>query len=107
MEEKRSGPRTRVLKAGTIAFGGAVIDCTVRNMSTSGALLEVASPLGIPLRFVLVIPSGSHFSIVPADLGVRTAHRGSLRSHGRRLPVQTKETSLERDGRQSRSRRFC
>ncbi len=47
----------RVLKAGTIAFGGAAIDCTVRNLTAYGALLEVESPAGIPHRFVLVIPS--------------------------------------------------
>lgn len=57
MEEKRSGPRMRVLKAGKIAFGGSAIDCTIRNMSSSGALLEVESPLGIPHRFILVIPA--------------------------------------------------
>lgn len=55
--EKRSAPRRRVLKAGTIAFGGAAISCTVRNVTASGALLEVESPLGIPQRFVLVIPA--------------------------------------------------
>lgn len=57
MAEKRSNPRMRVLKAGTIAFGGAAIDCTVRNVTASGALLEVESPLGIPQRFLLVIPA--------------------------------------------------
>jgi hypothetical protein len=45
------------LKAGTITFGGGAIDCTVRNVSGTGAALEVASPLGIPETFALVIPS--------------------------------------------------
>jgi len=55
MEEHRVSPRQRVLKAGTIAFNGAAgISCTVRNMSTTGAALEVASPLGIPEQFTLV-----------------------------------------------------
>jgi len=57
MEDKRKLRRTRVLKAGMISFGGAAIDCTVRNLTVSGALLEVESPLGIPHDFVLVIPS--------------------------------------------------
>lgn len=57
MVEKRSIARLRVLKAATIAFGGAAIDCTVRNLTASGALLEVERPLGIPHHFVLVIPS--------------------------------------------------
>lgn len=55
MEDHRANPRQRVFKAGTISFNGdAGISCTVRNLSTSGAALEVASPLGIPDQFTLV-----------------------------------------------------
>jgi hypothetical protein len=54
-DEHRVSPRHRVLKAGTIEFGGGAIDCTIRNMSTSGAALEVVSPVGIPDQFELVI----------------------------------------------------
>jgi hypothetical protein len=57
MTNKRNALRQRVLKAGTIAFGGAGIDCTVRNISEGGAALEVASVVGIPNDFSLVIPS--------------------------------------------------
>lgn len=53
--ERRAGPRNRQLKSGTIEFNGGAIDCVVRNASTSGAALEVASPLGIPDQFTLVI----------------------------------------------------
>ena len=31
MDNKRTAPRHRVLKAGTIEFGGGGISCTVRN----------------------------------------------------------------------------
>jgi hypothetical protein len=31
------------------------IDCTVRNLSETGAALEVTTPVGIPERFTLVI----------------------------------------------------
>jgi len=55
MDEHRTAPRHRVLKAGTIEFGGGVIDCAIRNLSASGAALEVASPVGIPDQFKLVI----------------------------------------------------
>jgi PilZ domain-containing protein len=54
--ERRKITRHRTLKAGSITFnkdGG--IDCRVRNLSDSGALLEVASQVGIPDDFVLVI----------------------------------------------------
>jgi len=55
MDERRDKARRRVLKAGTIEFGGGAIDCTVRNFSDTGAALDVTSPVGIPERFTLVI----------------------------------------------------
>jgi hypothetical protein len=62
MIDKRSNPRHRVLKAGTIQFGGGAIDCSVRNLSKAGAALDVASPVGIPETFTLIIASdGSRF----------------------------------------------
>jgi PilZ domain len=61
MEQKRAALRQRVLKSGTIEFNGGTIDCTVRNVSETGAALEVASPVGIPAEFNLLI-SGSHSS---------------------------------------------
>ena len=57
MDEHRAAPRHRVLKAGTISFGGSAIDCTVRNLSETGAALEVVTPLFISDRFTLIIPS--------------------------------------------------
>ena len=56
MEERRRVARHRTLKAGTINFNRAGgIDCRVRNLSPAGACLEVASQVGIPEDFVLVI----------------------------------------------------
>jgi hypothetical protein len=55
MDEKRNTTRRRVFKAGKITFGGAAIDCTVRNISQTGAALGVESSLGIPASFTLVI----------------------------------------------------
>jgi hypothetical protein len=60
MDEKRTAPRHKKLKAGTIEFGGGAIDCTVRNMSEIGAALDVVTPLFIPDRFTLHVPS-EHF----------------------------------------------
>ena len=57
MDEHRIAPRRRKLKAGTIEFGGGGIDCTVRNISETGAALEVVTPLFIPDRFTLFVPS--------------------------------------------------
>jgi hypothetical protein len=55
MDGNRIAPRRRILKAGSIQFGGGALDCTVRNLSATGAALEVLSPLYIPDRFTLVI----------------------------------------------------
>jgi hypothetical protein len=55
VDEHRTAPRRRLLKAGKISFGGGAIDCTVRNLSETGAALEVSSPVGIPEHFTLVI----------------------------------------------------
>ena len=58
-DEHRIASRHRVLKAGSIQFGGGSIDCTVRNISDTGAALDVTSPLGIPAQFTLVT-DGNH-----------------------------------------------
>jgi hypothetical protein len=52
-EEHRIANRHRVLKGGRIHFGGGTIDCTIRNVSETGAALDVASQLGIPTEFTL------------------------------------------------------
>src|SRR6266702_2947479 len=48
MGEQRDAIRRRTFKAGTIEFGGGGIDCIVKNLSETGAQLEVVSPLYIP-----------------------------------------------------------
>jgi hypothetical protein len=61
MIEKRAVPRHRVLKRGTLAFnGGGGLDCTVRNISQRGARIDIASPVGVPKVFTLVIVA-DHF----------------------------------------------
>jgi hypothetical protein len=55
MSERRATQRQRVLKAGTIEFEGAGIQCIIRNLSTVGAGLEVANPVGIPHEITLNI----------------------------------------------------
>jgi hypothetical protein len=55
MQERRATPRQRLFKAGSIEFDGSGVDCTIRNMSPTGAALDVASPLGIPHEITLNI----------------------------------------------------
>jgi hypothetical protein len=57
--EKRRAQRRRVLKDGTIAFGGLGIPCTVRDISDSGAALIVSAESDIPKEFVLAVVSSS------------------------------------------------
>jgi diguanylate cyclase (GGDEF)-like protein len=49
----------RVLKAGQITFNGgrSTIECTIRGLSKSGAMLHVISTAGIPERFKLGVMS--------------------------------------------------
>jgi hypothetical protein len=49
-----------MFKGAKITFNrrGSVIDCTVRNLSDTGALLEVQSTVGIPDTFELVFNDG-------------------------------------------------
>jgi hypothetical protein len=56
IERRTPPPRKRTLKAGTIVFkSGGGISAVVRNLSDSGALLDVESVIGIPDKFTLFI----------------------------------------------------
>jgi hypothetical protein len=79
MIERRSvAPRRRTLKSATIALGdGGVINGVVKNLSDTGALLQVESVIGIPDTFTLYIEA-DHFKReckiirrLPNKIGVR------------------------------------
>lgn len=57
--ERRMSARKRVLKTGRIIFNDkrSTIDCTIRNLTPSGALLVVKSLIGIPPHFDLSVDS--------------------------------------------------
>lgn len=55
MVETRIAFRHRVLKAGTIEFGSSAVDCMIRNLSITGAALEVSNQISIPAKFTLVV----------------------------------------------------
>jgi hypothetical protein len=59
--ERRAIPRKPVLMSGAIQFADGVIDCLVRDMTISGAALEVTDPQDIPERFNLFFKvDGAH-----------------------------------------------
>jgi PilZ domain-containing protein len=53
---KTRAPRYKVAKAGTIRFGDRAVNCLVRDLSTTGAGMDVVNQPGIPATFNLVIP---------------------------------------------------
>lgn len=71
-EDRRSKIRYRkVLLAGKILLpNGGIIDCKLRNRSEEGALLQLASLIGVPDEFVLRVPSTNEI------FGVKTIWRG-------------------------------
>jgi PAS domain-containing protein len=57
MNERRKLQRSRSLKGGKILFNNkqSVITCTVRNLSTEGANLQVQTAVGVPAFFDLLL----------------------------------------------------
>jgi CheY-like chemotaxis protein len=55
--DKRAAARKRMLKGGIITFGGRQMTqgCVVRDISSSGARLQVRHPIGVPDTFELII----------------------------------------------------
>jgi hypothetical protein len=53
--ETRKVRRRRVFKAALIQLPGGAVSCVVRDLSETGALLQVPSQLGIPHEFSLRI----------------------------------------------------
>jgi len=58
-KQPESGLLRRVLKAGLITFNGgrSTIECTIRGLSKSGAMIQVISTAGVPERFKLGVVS--------------------------------------------------
>jgi hypothetical protein len=58
MSEQKPMPRGRTFLAGKVIsnYGQSTIDCIVRRISDTGAVIEVESVIGIPEHFHLLIP---------------------------------------------------
>ena len=56
MDNKRGTPRKRALKSGKIIYAGGSfsIDCIIRDLSDTGARLQVPTTVTIPDSFILV-----------------------------------------------------
>ena len=76
-EERRAVIRHRTLKGGRIVTnsGFSTLQCTVRNLSEAGARLRIASVVGIPDTFDLLLDDGQKFNCrvvwkTEAEMGV-------------------------------------
>jgi hypothetical protein len=51
--DRRMEPRPRVLKDAMLTFNAArsAVECTIRNLSRSGAMLSFSNPRGVPAVF--------------------------------------------------------
>ena len=59
--ERRAIPPKPVLMSGAIEFAGGTINCLIRDISISGAALDVTNPVDIPDRFNLFFKAdGTH-----------------------------------------------
>ena len=56
MVETRIAPRYRVAKPAKIDYGGDKINCVIRDLSATGAALEISDSVRVPANFTLVIP---------------------------------------------------
>lgn len=76
--ESRAESRRRTLFSGKIIFNqqSSVLNCIVRNISESGACLEIESLVGVPERFELLVERA----------GIRANYR-IIWWHGKRIGV--------------------
>jgi hypothetical protein len=78
MSDARRAERTKSLLRAQATFsnGAAIVECTVRNISTDGARLDVGETVAFPVEFDLSIPQRgrSHRARIiwrdPASIGV-------------------------------------
>jgi hypothetical protein len=59
MTDNRVKLRRRVLKTGKIVFaqGACMLDCTIKNISDRGAMLQIENSMSVPDEFQLYEPS--------------------------------------------------
>ncbi len=62
MTEKRRSPRHRVLKSAFIVISERApkLECTVRNISDTGAAIRVSTTFGLPQTFELIVEGVRH-----------------------------------------------
>ena len=66
MRDRRATARRRVFKAGSIEFDATSVDCTIRNLSRTGAAVDVVVSSNIPHEIILnfATPQSRHHSYI-------------------------------------------
>jgi hypothetical protein len=77
MQERRRVTRSRVLKGAKIIIGSAsTIDCVVRNVTNSGARIQIANTVDLPETLDLSLDAG--FTIRPCRVAWRSVTETGL-----------------------------
>ena len=77
MQERRRVTRSRVLKGAKIIIGSAsTIDCVVRNVTNSGARIQIANTVDLPETLDLTLDAG--FTIRPCRVAWRSVTESGL-----------------------------
>lgn len=77
MQERRKVTRSRVLKGAKIIIGSAsTIDCVVRNVTNSGARIQIANTVDLPETLDLTLDAG--FTIRPCRVAWRSVNETGL-----------------------------
>jgi PilZ domain len=90
IDNKRIQQRNRCLKEGKIIFGNGtfVVDCTIDNLSETGAHLRVQGSSPLPKEFLLVEPSRG--LVHRAEIVRRTAKGIGIKFNG---PLEDRQAS--------------
>ena len=77
MQERRKVTRSRVLKGAKIIIGSAsTLDCVVRNVTNSGARIQIANTVDLPETLDLTLDAG--FTIRPCRVAWRSVTETGL-----------------------------
>ncbi len=100
-EQRRASPRSRTLLEGQIVYNNRLsrMECTVRDLSETGACLVFAQPVKVPREFELQIPKKKltrHAQIMWYDgqhHGVMFLDKAPLATSEGELPVRASEAA--------------
>lgn len=95
--ERRSTPRNRTIQGGKIVYGDFrfLVDCVIRDISSSGARLKVEDPSEVPETFHLY--DYKHQRLIPAEAVWRSEREVGVRFVGEPINIfESKDHRLAR-----------